>query len=489
MIDSFHRIKDVQELNERILQRLSLDGVDGISCLAFPSLPGASRCARAIQEAGGTENTVIPVQFSRPDSLPGENSWLDIHAIIFPSEYFSAAFLCWIHTGDGISPRHAAFCLTGLDYLQSISINPAFCTASPKTLTVKGEHVPSLHTSGVVERDCIKEEIATLVQSEDLEQVPPSPSDVFLYPGGMAAVNAVARVVGDLEINTGVFAFGWLYTETMKVLEHRWPDITTYKRSGDNELDQLEASLRAGTEINALWVDVPSNPLLVTPDMPRIRRLANEYHFLVLIDGTVGTFVNVDLLPYGDVLMSSLTKIYSGYANVLAGSAVVNPQSSHYESLHRQLTTSYENTLFPGDLAKLIPRVKATNKNAEIVAAKLAAHPAIERVNFPTMTARKNYESIRRPGGGYSNLMSIIFRENETALRFYDRVGIFKGASFGTVFTLSTPFAQLATDENRRLYAEAGIPSHIVRMSIGAEDVDTILDTLLKALATAILRD
>lgn len=105
------------------------------------------------------------------------------------------------------------------------------------------------------------------------------------------------------------------------------------------------------------------------------------------------------------------------------------------------------------------------------------------------MTARKNYESIRRPGGGYSNLMSIIFRENETALRFYDRVGIFKGASFGTVFTLSTPFAQLATDENRRLYAEAGIPSHIVRMSIGAEDVDTILDTLLKALATAILRD
>lgn len=59
--------------------------------------------------------------------------------------------------------------------------------------------------------------------------------------------------------------------------------------------------------------------MLITPDMPRLRRLANEHHFLILIDGTVGTFGNVDLLPYADVLMSSLTKMYSGYANVLAG--------------------------------------------------------------------------------------------------------------------------------------------------------------------------
>jgi cystathionine gamma-synthase len=89
--------------------------------------------------------------------------------------------------------------------------------------------------------------------------------------------------------------------------------------SGDEELDRLEASLKSGTHITALWVDVPSNPMLITPDMPRLRCLANKYGFLILIDGTVGTFVNVDLLPYADVLMSSLTKMYSGYANVLAG--------------------------------------------------------------------------------------------------------------------------------------------------------------------------
>lgn len=208
IIDSFYITKDVEELSRRVLNHLGLDGVDGISCLLFPSLPSASRCAKAIQEAGGTGNTVIPVQFSRPDRLPDENSWLNIHVIIFPSKYFSAAFISWIHTGDGISPRHAAFCLTGFDYLHSTSVNPAFCTASTKPLAVKGEHLPVSHNPETVERDYIKREIATLVQSEDLDQLPPSPNDVFLYPGGMSAVNAVMRAVGDLGVDTGVVAFG-----------------------------------------------------------------------------------------------------------------------------------------------------------------------------------------------------------------------------------------------------------------------------------------
>lgn len=152
--------------------------------------------------------------------------------------------------------------------------------------------------------------------------------------------------------------------------------------------------------------------------------------------------------------------------------------------------------MFPGDIAVLhdnsrdfVHRVQVTNNNAKIVATKLAAHSAVERVNFPTMTTVPHYERIRRRDGGYGHLLSIIFRDNETAARFYDGVDIFKGGSFGTVFTLSTPFAQLATDEDRGRFEEAGIPSHIVRISIGMEDVDTILDTLFEAIEMATMRD
>ncbi|KAJ5531565.1 Pyridoxal phosphate-dependent transferase major region subdomain 2 [Penicillium freii] len=467
---------EVRELTERILERLGLGGVDGVSCMVLWSLPSVSRCERVIRDSGAPGDAVVPVRFFLPERLSCEASWLEIHAIIYPTQYFGAAFTNWINTGDGMSSRHAEFCLPGFDYLQSHSSNPAFCTVPPKTLVVKGEPIPVLLTSGTVELDSL-----------------PSPNDVFLYPGGMSAINAVARALGNLGINS-VFGFGWLYTETVKILEHRWPDIEIYKKSGEEELDRLEASLKSERQITALWVDIPSNPMPITPDMPRLRRLANEHHFLILIDGTVGTFV--DLLPYADVLMSSLTKMYSGYANVLAGCAVVNPRSSSYEKLHRQLTVSYEKTLFPGDIAVLhdnsrdfVHRVLVTNKNAEIIAAKLAAHPAVERVNYPTMTTRLQYERIRRRDGGYGHLLGIISRDNETARRFYDGVDIFKGGSFGTIFTLSTPFAQLTTDADRARFAGAGIPSHIVRISIGMEDIDALVDTLFGAIEMAMMRD
>ncbi|KAJ5120316.1 Pyridoxal phosphate-dependent transferase major region subdomain 2, partial [Penicillium bovifimosum] len=450
----------VRKLTKRVLERLGLAGVDGVSCIV-------SRCERALQESGAPGDAVVPVRFFQPERHSCEASWLEIHAIIYPTEYFGAAFTNWVNIGDGMSSRHAESCLTGFDYLQSDSSKPEFCTAPPKTLTAKGEPIPLLFTSGTFELECIKHDIATLLQPDDQDQALPSPNDVFLYPGGMSAINAVARALSDLGISSGVFGFGWLYTETVKILENRWPAIEIYKKSGDEELDRLEGCLKSGRQITALWVDVPSNPMLITPDMPRLR-LANEYHYLILIDGTVGTFGNVDLLPYADVLMSSLTKMYSGYANVLVGSAVVNPRSSYYEKLHRQLTVSYEKPLFPGDIAVLhdnsrdfVHRVQVINRNAEIVAAKLAAHPAVERVNYPTVTTRPQYERIRRRDGRYGHLLSIIFRDNETDLRFYDAVNIFKGGSFGTVFTLSTPFAQLATDADRRRFEEAGIPSHI----------------------------
>lgn len=64
---------------------------------------------------------------------------------------------------------------------------------------------------------------------------------------------------------------------------------------------------------------MPCNSLLETPNLERIRVLADEYGFIVACDETLGTFVNIDLLPYVDILMTSLTKIFSGASNVMGG--------------------------------------------------------------------------------------------------------------------------------------------------------------------------
>ena len=74
----------------------------------------------------------------------------------------------------------------------------------------------------------------------------------------------------------------------------------------------------------ALFTEFPSNPLLRSPNLPRLRALADKYDFLIVIDETIGNFVNVQVLPYADILVSSLTKVFSGASNVMGGRSVIS---------------------------------------------------------------------------------------------------------------------------------------------------------------------
>jgi cystathionine gamma-synthase len=71
--------------------------------------------------------------------------------------------------------------------------------------------------------------------------------------------------------------------------------------------------------IQAVWCECPSNPLLYTVDLERIRRLANKHGFIVVVDETIGSFANVDVLGVADIVVTSLSKSFNGYADLLSG--------------------------------------------------------------------------------------------------------------------------------------------------------------------------
>ena len=78
-----------------------------------------------------------------------------------------------------------------------------------------------------------------------------------------------------------------------------------------------------------LITEFPSNPLLGSPNLQRLRALADKYEFLIIVDETIGNFVNVEVLPYADIVVSSLTKVFSGDANVMGGRSVGYNCGSH----------------------------------------------------------------------------------------------------------------------------------------------------------------
>ena len=116
------------------------------------------------------------------------------------------------------------------------------------------------------------------------------------------------------------------YTDTLKILQKWGPGCHFFGYGVDSDIDEFESILEKESSskpstppILALFTEFPSNPLLRSANLPRLRALADKHDFLIGVDETIGNFVNVDVLPYADVVVSSLSKIFSGVANVMGG--------------------------------------------------------------------------------------------------------------------------------------------------------------------------
>ena len=127
-----------------------------------------------------------------------------------------------------------------------------------------------------------------------------------------------------------VLSFSFPYTDTLKILEKWGPGCEHLGHGLDEYLPDLERLLESEETrhcpagILALFTEFPSNPLLRSANLPKLRELADKYDFPIIVDETIASFANVNVLPYADVVVSSLTKVFSGDANVMGGRCVVS---------------------------------------------------------------------------------------------------------------------------------------------------------------------
>ena len=224
---------------------------------------------------------------------------------------------------------------------------PLAKTAMKRRIAGVLKETPSSSTSpAVAHTDDIIEEFTSPPSSETLQKSTRgvtglTEEDVYLYPTGMSAIfHAFMTVLRAAELS-GVevvgksVCFGFPYTDTLKILQKWGPGCHFFGRGLDSDLDDLENLLRKSRErheknpdsmdpedkpILSLFCEFPSNPLLRSPNLQRLRQLADKYGFTICVDETVGGFVNVECLPHADIVMSSLTKVFSGDSNVMGGS-------------------------------------------------------------------------------------------------------------------------------------------------------------------------
>lgn len=322
--------------------------------------------------------------------------------------------------------------------------------------------------------------------------------DILPAACGINALHVALDALADKQAARGRTVWiqvGWLYLDTIALLRRRARTPADYIHLHDVfDLPALELIFaQHGARIAGLVIEAPTNPLLQTPDLAAIARLARAYDAAVLIDPSVSSVYSVDVLPHADVVVASLTKYCASEGDLMAGLVVVNPRIAGAAELRREIKSRLE-PVYPRDLARLAHEIGATRQvlrhietTVPLVAAWLEAHAGVKQVIWSLSSpSRANYERIARTPGSVGSMIS--FTVKKPLAEVFDRLRLPKGPSFGMKTTLICPFIYLAhyelatTPAGRAELAANGIDPDLLRLSIGTEPAQDIITALAEAL-------
>ena len=372
------------------------------------------------------------------------------------------------HTGLSVSSRQAE------DFLTAEGL-----------LGKKVERVEDTDAGGVIGRE-LSGALGTEISSLDII---PATSGANAFYGLFRTARKVLAAQG----RTIWIQLGWLYVDTIKVLE-KFTDgndkIVTIFEVGDlSEVRKLFAE--RGSEIAAIVTETPTNPLLQTCDLDELRDLCRTSGAMLVVDPTMSSPRNVKVAGHADVIVNSLTKYTANEGDVMLG-CLAFPKSSPFretllEPTRRRIAAPYRRDL--ARLAHDYPQlVEQTNLNLMRLAEFLGGHPAVKKLHWAySEPFRANYEKLagaERPG------CVLAFETKVPIKEFYDKVRLLKSPSFGTKFSMLCPYVYLAHYEmlqdetGLKTLAKAGLEPELIRVSVGIEPADEIIDVFKEALET-----
>jgi cystathionine gamma-synthase len=380
--------------------------------------------------------------------LEVEKTGQRLYAVIFPFANFPRLLLFWQNAGTGMPSRLAEECLLHMNTLREIPSD-----STPSTMSESPAYSE------------IKERISSLLERSPVggpRSVKVSPDDVYLFKSGMTAIYQTHKYLLTANSHTQKSAlFGFAFSSTLRVFSDWGPGYKLFARGTDDELVPLtkflESEKTEGRKVQAIWAEFPTNPSLTVPNLAKLRQVADDYACLLIEDDTIGSFANIDLMGAKgvDILVTSLTKSFSGYADVMGGSAVLNPLSPRYQDLKSLFSTNYKADYSPLDAAVMasnsrdyLPRNTILNHNTQTLVDYFFTKcqdpsSAITSVQHPTTNPgfKANFDKVKRPQTeeytpGYGYLFSVEFKSLKDLEVFYNHLNMHMGPHLGAHRTI-----------------------------------------------------
>ena len=311
----------------------------------------------------------------------------------------------------------------------------------------------------------------------------------FAFASGLAAT---ATILDTLDHGAHIVASDDLYGGTRRLFERvrrRSAGLdVTYIDLGN--LDAVRAALRPETKM--IWVETPTNPLLKLADLASIASLKQGHDLWLVADNTFASPYVQRPLEFGfDLVVHSTTKYLNGHSDMVGGTVVVGENAELRERLAflqnavGAISGPFDSFLALRGLKTLSLRMERHCASALRIAAFLENHSAIENVIYPGLQSHPQHELAKRQMRGFGGIVTARIKGGlEPSRRFLERCKLFTLAeSLGGVESLiEHPAIMTHASVPPEVRADLGIDDGLVRLSVGVEDCDDLIEDLKDAL-------
>ena len=313
----------------------------------------------------------------------------------------------------------------------------------------------------------------------------------FAFSSGMAATATVLEL---LDTGDHIISMDDLYGGTYRLFENvrKRSSGLEFSYSNLSSLEGLESLLKPNSRM--IWVESPSNPLLKIVDLEKVSAFAKKHNLISVCDNTFcSSYVQKPLNLGFDVVLHSATKYLNGHSDVIGGLVVSSQEREDLAEQLAFLSNSIGSIMSPFDsflvlrsLKTLAVRMEKHCENAFEIASFLEKHEVIEKIYYPGLSNHPNHEIAKKQMNGFGGMITVVLKGGlKTATTFLERTKIFALAeSLGGVESLiEHPAIMTHASVPAEVRKDLGIEDGLVRLSVGIESVEDLLDDLNQALS------
>lgn len=316
------------------------------------------------------------------------------------------------------------------------------------------------------------------------------------FGSGMAAITAVLSL---FKSGDKIIIPNNLYGGTFRVVDKVFKNFNiNYEIVDISRLSEVREVLednKNNTPIKAILIETPTNPLMDITDIEEVSILAKEFGALTVVDNTFMSPYLQRPLDFGaDVVVHSATKYLGGHSNVVAGLIVVNDQEL-LEKLHF-IQNSTGGVLGPFDSFILLQGIKTLgvrldrhNENASKIAEFLLNSNYVSKIYYPGLKDSKGYEIQKKQASGFGGMISFVVADNVDYKKFVKSLKLITLAeSLGGVESLIChPATMTHAAIPYEIRQKVGIVDNLLRLSVGIENVDDLIDDLNNAFKESLM--